>query len=179
MRIIIIMKFGCALLPELVFEKTNVYYANFWNLWFSIDLPIRNHPNSSLLTCFHVFLMFHIIPDDFLNLYHSATGIGREGCEALFYSVKCDGKLRKPRLRLKCQEPKQNVRENSLGWSRLLNEKQAVVKPPHHNCKTNQPIHTHRTHVLDHHKSQKSLEKIPCQRLIFRVPNNWENQEIK
>ena len=51
---------------ELVFEKTNVYYANFWNLWFSIDLPIRNHPVSSLFTCFHVFVMFHIIPDEFL-----------------------------------------------------------------------------------------------------------------
>ena len=58
-----------ALLPELVFEKTNVYYVNFWNLWFSIDLPIRNHPNSSLLTCFHVFLMFYIISDDFLNFW--------------------------------------------------------------------------------------------------------------
>ena len=23
------LKFGCALLPELVFEKTNIYYANF------------------------------------------------------------------------------------------------------------------------------------------------------
>ena len=63
------MKFGCVLLPELVFEKTNVYYANFWNLWFSIDLPIRNHPNSSRLTCFHVFLMFYIISDDFLNFW--------------------------------------------------------------------------------------------------------------
>ena len=60
------MKFGSALLLELVFEKTHVYYANFWNLWFSIDLPIRNHPVSSLFTCFHVFVMFHIIPDEFL-----------------------------------------------------------------------------------------------------------------
>ena len=144
-----------------------------WNRWFWIsfngktDWKMKNSKIS-------------IVNLSFLNLYHSATGIGREGCEALFYSVKCDGKLRKPRLRLKCQEPKQNVRENSLGWPRLLNEKQAIVKPPHHNCKTNQPIHTHRTHVLDHHKSQKSLEKVPCQRtLMFRVPKNSENQEIK
>ena len=27
-----LMKFGCVLLPELVFEKTCIYYTNFWNL---------------------------------------------------------------------------------------------------------------------------------------------------
>ena len=43
-----LMKFACALLPELVFEKTCIYYANFWNLYFSIDLPIRIHLKSCI-----------------------------------------------------------------------------------------------------------------------------------
>ena len=40
------MKFGCELLPELIFEKTQIDYANFQILYFSIFLilkPIQNH----------------------------------------------------------------------------------------------------------------------------------------
>ena len=128
-----------------------IFFLTYVKTWCQITNALTIIDDSRLVyTCFYMYL------------YHSATGIGREGCEALFYSVKCDGKLRKPRLRLKCQEPKQNVRENSLGWSRLLNEKQAVVKPPHHNCKTNQPIHTHRTHVLVITKVRNRLKMFPA-----------------
>ena len=58
------MKFGCELLPELIFEKTQIYYANFLILYFSIIFIIKTHPKSSISTCFHVLVMFYIIPDD-------------------------------------------------------------------------------------------------------------------
>ena len=58
------MKFGCELLPELIFEKTQIYYANFRILHFSISFTIKTYPKSSISTCFHVLVMFYIIPDD-------------------------------------------------------------------------------------------------------------------
>ena len=58
------MKFGCELLPELIFEKTQIYYANFRILYFSIIFIIITDPKSSISTCFHVLVMFYIIPDD-------------------------------------------------------------------------------------------------------------------
>ena len=38
------MKFGCELLPELIFEKTQIYYANFQILYFSIIFSIKTYP---------------------------------------------------------------------------------------------------------------------------------------
>ena len=58
------MKFGYKLLPELIFEKTQIYYANFRILYFSIIFIIKTYPKSSISTCFHVLVMFYIIPDD-------------------------------------------------------------------------------------------------------------------
>ena len=58
------MKSGCELLPELIFEKTQIYYANFRILYFSIIFIIKTHPKSSISTCFHVLVMFYMIPDD-------------------------------------------------------------------------------------------------------------------
>ena len=58
------MKFGCELLPELIFEKTQIYYANFQILYFSIIFSIKTYPKSSISTCFHVLVMFYIISDD-------------------------------------------------------------------------------------------------------------------
>ena len=58
------MKFGCELLAELVFEKTQIYYANFRNLHFSIIFNIKTYRKSCISICFHVPVMFNIIPDD-------------------------------------------------------------------------------------------------------------------
>ena len=52
------------LLPELIFEKTQIYYANFRILYVSIIFIITTDPKSSISTCFHVLVMFNIIPDD-------------------------------------------------------------------------------------------------------------------
>ena len=58
------MKFGCELLPELIFEKTQIYHANFRILHFSIIFNIKTYPKSCISTRFHVLVMFYIIPDD-------------------------------------------------------------------------------------------------------------------
>ena len=58
------MECGCVLLPELIFEKTQIYYANFRILYFSIIFIITTDPKSSISTCFHVLVMFYIISDD-------------------------------------------------------------------------------------------------------------------
>ena len=66
------LKFACALLPELVFEKTRVYYVNFQFYYLSVILSIKCHLKSFLLSCFHVPVMFLIIPDIFWNFQKSS-----------------------------------------------------------------------------------------------------------
>ena len=58
------MKLGYELLPELIFEKTQIYHANFRILHFSIIFNIKTYPKSCISICFHVLVMFYIIPDD-------------------------------------------------------------------------------------------------------------------
>ena len=58
------MKFWCASLPELVFEKTCIYFVKYWNLCFFIDLTIGIHLKSWFGILFHVLVMFRIISDD-------------------------------------------------------------------------------------------------------------------
>ena len=58
------MKFGCKLLPELIFGKTQIYHANFRILHFSIIFNIKTYPKSCISIRFHVLVIFYIIPDD-------------------------------------------------------------------------------------------------------------------
>ena len=59
------MKFACVLLPELLFEKTCIYFVKSWNLCFFIDLTIGIHLKPCFGILFHVLVMFRIISDDF------------------------------------------------------------------------------------------------------------------
>ena len=63
------MKFWCASLPELVSEKTCVYFVKSWNLCFFIDLPIGIHLKPCFGIVFHVLVMFRIISNDFGNFW--------------------------------------------------------------------------------------------------------------
>ena len=80
------MKFGCELLPELIFEKTQIYYANFRILHFPINFIIKTHPKSSISTCFHVLVMFYIIPDDFVKFQNFSFS---EPGDQFFEAEKC------------------------------------------------------------------------------------------
>ena len=66
------MKFECESLPELVFEKTRVYYVNFQFYYLSVILSIKCYLKSFLLSCFHILVMFLIIPDNFWNFQKSS-----------------------------------------------------------------------------------------------------------
>ena len=80
------MKIGCKLLLELIFEKTQIYYANFRLLHFSISFTFKTYPKSSISTCFHVLVMFYIIPDDSGNFQKFSFS---EPQDQLFEAEKC------------------------------------------------------------------------------------------
>ena len=57
-------KFVHTSLPKLIFEKSAIYYANFWVFLFLMVFFIKTHLESCFWCCFNVLVMFYIISDD-------------------------------------------------------------------------------------------------------------------